>query len=117
MQGVFQPVVIREGFPLNQDRHVRPALAGNNGVNFPMADLRPQIDVGWTLGYVYTVRYPRNPDFLARKPFMPLFMISGQVCCEIRRSVYIQQIDSKFVVRPEKSRGSLPAMPSGAQPS
>jgi hypothetical protein len=46
--------------------------------NFPVAGLRPQIDLGRALGYVNVVGYFRNPGFLGGRPFVPLFMAPGQ---------------------------------------
>jgi hypothetical protein len=58
-----------------------------------MTGLPPQIDMGGALGYVDAVRYPGNPGFLARRPFMPFFMASDQVWYEIPAFRIDPQID------------------------
>jgi hypothetical protein len=83
----------KPGFPLNQDRHACFALAGNNGVTFPMTGLPPQIDMGWVLGYVDAMRYFGNPGFLGGRPFMPFCMACDQVWYEVPALRVYPQVD------------------------
>jgi hypothetical protein len=73
----------KTGFPLNQDRHARFALPGNNGVSLPMPSPASRLNSGGTLGYVEAIGYFRNPGLLSGRPFMPLFMASYQIIDEI----------------------------------
>jgi hypothetical protein len=83
----------KSAFPLNQDRHAWFALAGNNGINFPMTSLRPQFDMAWAFGYVDAMRYLGTIGFLGRRPFMPFFMAPDQVLYEVPASRVNPQID------------------------
>jgi hypothetical protein len=73
----------KPAFPFYQDRRARFALPGNNRVSFPMSGLHPPINRSGALGYINTVRYRGPPEFLARRPFMPLFMAADQVFDEV----------------------------------
>jgi hypothetical protein len=64
----------KPGFPFNQDRHTRLALAGNNGVNFPMASPGNK---GITCGGVYWHDRGAAQEAAEVHPFTGLFTRYG----------------------------------------
>jgi hypothetical protein len=84
----------KPGFPLNRDRHADLAFPGNHRVYFPVAGLRPQLDMRRTFAYIDAVGYPGFP---AGKPFIPFFMASDQVWDEVPAFAVYPQID-RFIV-------------------